>query len=59
MNLRADLDAFVHYHRIHGSLTADATEPARKAPSLGTGAVPFSTRSPRTVNWQELWDSSL
>ena len=28
MNLLADLEEFVHDHRRHGSLVADATEPA-------------------------------
>ena len=28
MNLRADLEEFVHDHRSHGPLTGDATEPA-------------------------------
>jgi len=29
MNLLADLEDFLHDHRPHGSMTADATEPAR------------------------------
>jgi hypothetical protein len=28
MTLLADLDEFVHDHRLHGTLTGDATEPA-------------------------------
>jgi hypothetical protein len=28
LNLLADLEEFAHDHRLHGSLTADATEPA-------------------------------
>jgi hypothetical protein len=28
VNLRADLEEFVHDHRSHGSLTGDTTEPA-------------------------------
>jgi len=27
VNLRADLEEFVHDHRPHGTLTGDATEP--------------------------------
>ena len=28
MTLLADLGAFIHDHRLHGTVTADATEPA-------------------------------
>ncbi len=28
MTLLADLEAFVHYHRPHGQMTGDATQPA-------------------------------
>ena len=60
VSLLTDLKEFVHDHRPHGSLTADATEPAwngylltvacRSAPAdaLSTGSVGARTEGPCT-----------
>jgi hypothetical protein len=52
MNLLADLEEFVHDHRSHGSLTADATEPARNGYLLKV-ACPCGVVFERWVTAQE------